>query len=165
MLAYTYTKIINSDRLISEIADAGITVNHIDTIGESGVLIYVANALSPENIVTLGQIVEIHQPVSSEEYVEGKVKEAIAFGQALRDRFVKENILLGITQANMTNIVRKRLKEVTDAIKDGGLKDAIYEIRQIPVENRDGVFVSDARLLKYVNLIEEFLGLPLSTEL
>lgn len=91
---------------------------------------------------------------------------ARAFGQTLIDEFAAENILLGISSIpGMTNSVRKTMKEVTDALTTGSLKDAIYEARQIQAESKDPVFISDTRLLKFVNKIEEYLGLPASAAL
>lgn len=90
---------------------------------------------------------------------------AKSFGLSIIDQFAAENILLGITQAGMTNQVRKNTAQVIAALSTGSLYDAIYEARQIPAEAKDPVFVTDARLLTFVNIIEEYLGAPKSTSL
>lgn len=89
---------------------------------------------------------------------------ARAFGNEFVDRFAAANVLLGITQAGMTNHVRKAMREVLDALATGSLYDAIYEIRQIPEESKDPVFINDTRLLEAINAIETYLEIPLSTE-
>lgn len=90
---------------------------------------------------------------------------ARSFGNDIIDDFAAENILLGITQAGLTNHIRKTCREVTDALRSGSLYDALYEVRQIPAEAKDSTFLTDARLLAFVNKIEAYLGLPLSTSL
>jgi hypothetical protein len=90
---------------------------------------------------------------------------ARAFGNEIIDDFAAENIVLGITQAGLTNHVRKTCKEVTDALRSGSLYDALHEVRQIPEQAKDPTFLSNSRLLVFVNKIETYLGLPLSTQL
>jgi len=87
---------------------------------------------------------------------------AISTGQMLIRKFIEENIMLGITEAGKTKVVRQAMREVTDCLNTGALFDAIDELRSIPAELKDGVFISDARILSYINEIEEFSGLPLS---
>jgi hypothetical protein len=45
------------------------------------------------------------------------------------------------------------------------LYDAIAQAKAIPAENKDSVFITDARLIKFINKVEEYLGIPLSTTL
>jgi len=93
------------------------------------------------------------------------IRPARAFGQQVMDEFIAENVLLGITQSGKTNSVRKLMVEVQGALACGSLYDAIYEARQIPVESRDPVFVSAARILQFINRLEGYLGIPLSETL
>ena len=87
---------------------------------------------------------------------------AISTGQRLVREFIEENIILGITEAGKTKAVRKAMSEVISCLYTGAFFDAIDELRSIPAELKDGVFISDARILTYINKIEEFCGLPLS---
>ena len=73
--------------------------------------------------------------------------------------------MLGITQAGMTNTVRKRLGEVTNCLITGSLYDAMNEARLIPAEHKDSTFITNARLLSFINRIETFLGIALSETL
>jgi hypothetical protein len=93
------------------------------------------------------------------------VNSAMQFGNKVMLDFATENVLMGITQDGMTNAVRKAMTEVMSALLSGSLYDAIYEIRQIPAESKDVKYVTDARLLVYVNKIETYLGRSLSTSL
>jgi len=93
------------------------------------------------------------------------LRPAVAFGKSMIEDFSTENILLGITQAGMTNHVRKTASEIVDALHTGALYDAIAEARAIPAELKDPIFVSDARLLRLINQIEKFLGDPISPSL
>lgn len=87
---------------------------------------------------------------------------AISTGQRIVREFIEENIVLGITEAGKTKAVRKAMSEVVSCLYTGAFFDAIDELRSIPAELKDGVFISDARILQYINKIEEFCGIPLS---
>lgn len=90
---------------------------------------------------------------------------AKAFGDSLIIQFGSENMALGITQAGKTSSVRKAMSEVISCLTTGSLYDAMDEARLIPSGSKDATFLTDARLLSFVNKIEGFLGKPLSTEL
>jgi len=90
---------------------------------------------------------------------------AIKFGDALVVEFASENMALGITQANKTSSVRKAMSEVLNCLVTGSLYDAMVEVRLIPTESKDAIFLSDARLLAFVNKIETYLKKPLSVTL
>lgn len=104
-------------------------------------------------------------PLTTAEIVMNRILSARSFGEKLISEIAAENVLLGITQANKTSDVRKASREVTDALATGSLYDAIAELRAIPVESRDPVFLSEARLLSTINKIETYLELPHSSEL
>lgn len=91
--------------------------------------------------------------------------EAIAFGMALQKEFTKQNMVLGITQDNMTGTVRKAMIEVLSALQTGSLYDAITEAKAIPAEAKDPKYITNARLLAFVNRIEEYLQIPLTQSL
>jgi hypothetical protein len=105
---------------------------------------------------------------ASDDYALDKIKfaveRAILFGQSIIAEFAAENVLLGITEASMTNQVRKVTMQVTSALNTGALYDAIAECRAIPEEDKDDVFITNDRLLTFINKIEEYLGIPLSEE-
>ena len=90
---------------------------------------------------------------------------AISFGQELITTFAAENIGMGITQTGMTTPVRTVTADIVSALATGSLYDAITAAKAIPIESYDSTFVTAARLLLFVNEIETYLGIPLSTEL
>ena len=91
-----------------------------------------------------------------------EIKREIEFGRYIMLEFMNENIGLGITVQGKTKDVRKAMAEVINALSVGALVDAISEIRLIPNQKKDGLFISDARMLYYINKIEAFAGLDLS---
>lgn len=97
--------------------------------------------------------------------VERAIKEAQAFGANLAMEFLIENTLLGITELGMIEKVRELLDMTFRAVETGSLREAINRIKAIPEEKRYPIFVTEERMLKYVNKMEEFLGVELSTNL
>ena len=93
------------------------------------------------------------------------VAKATAFGQGLMAEFAAENVLMGITAEGMTGTVRKNMSQVISALQTGSLYDAITETKAIPANQKDSKYITDARLLQFVNKIEVYLGIPLSTNL
>ena len=112
-----------------------------------------ADRIKPAPVPTTSQIVM------------AKIVSARQFGEQMISEMAAENVLLGITQAGKTNAVRKASSEVINALQTGSLYDAIAEIRAIPSESKDAIFLSDARLLVVVNKIETYLELPHSESL
>ena len=102
---------------------------------------------------------------STNEIVDLTIAKATTFGTGLIRKFAAENVLLGITQANMTATVRRNLAEVIACLQTGSLYDAIAQVKAVPAENKDATFITDVRLLKFCNDIERYLGIPLSTSL
>ena len=87
------------------------------------------------------------------------------FGQGLIDNYIAESSSLGILQSGLTSHVRKASSEVINSLLCGSLYEAIDEIKLIPIEDKDEIFLSDARLLILVNKIEKYLNIPLSENL
>lgn len=98
-------------------------------------------------------------------YIEDKYLEAKAFGESIMKEFATENIVMGITQDGMTSVVRKAMTEVILALTTASLYDAIAEAKAIPADKKDAKYITDARLLQFINKIETYLQLPLSTSL
>jgi hypothetical protein len=90
---------------------------------------------------------------------------AMIFGLQTMKEFISENILLGITQMNMTSIVREYTGQIAEALNTGSLYDAINEMKAVPIEHKDAIFITDERLLRFVNKVENYLKIPLSETL
>lgn len=104
-------------------------------------------------------------PIVTNLFLIGIVEQAIDFGNDLLKQFGAENISLGIIQSGKLRDVRIAMQDVSDCLRNGALTDALVAVREIPDESKDEVFLSNARLLSYVNKVESYLGLPLSEEL
>lgn len=114
----------------------------------------------------INQIEAIVPPTSDPMAVyQNIIKNAMVFGQALVVQFAAENVSMGITQDNMTTIVRNNLSGVTGALSTGSLYDAIAEIKAIPDTSKDAKYITNDRLLAFCNKIETYLQIPLSTSL
>jgi hypothetical protein len=97
--------------------------------------------------------------------VEFAVFNARVFGSNLVEKFSAQNIMLGITQLGKTADVRRALADVISCLDTGSLYDAMDQVRAIPAESKDPIFVTDARMLEFINSIETYLGLPKSSQL
>ena len=97
--------------------------------------------------------------------VEFAIANAVAFGQHLLIKFAADNVMLGITQAGMTSTVRAVLGPVVQCLQTGSLYDAMAQCRAVAPESKDATFVTDIRLLAFINLIEDYLGMVRSVAL
>ena len=113
--------------------------------------------------ISQGNEAEEDSNITEIDQIKKTVRSAISFGNKIIVEFAAENIQLGITQLGMTKSVRQTMAGVASALQTGSLYDAIDEVREIPDSKKDGKFISNKRLLKYVNKIEEFLGIEKST--
>lgn len=133
------------------------------TIDSNGVVI-IPN--QPERIVhheaTVSFEIEDVTEEYTKKYIENVVNNAKDFGSNLVTKFSVENILLGITQDQKTNHVRKTMSEVLLALSTGSLHDAIAELKAIPNSKKDSKYLTNARILKAINEIETYLNLPLT---
>lgn len=94
--------------------------------------------------------------------IETVVSAASHFGQGLMITFAAENVLLGITQEGKAGEVLNKLSHVMAALQAGSLYEAMSRVRAIPGTDYDVKYITEARLLLFINRIEAYLGLPLS---
>jgi len=95
-----------------------------------------------------------------DKHIEEVISSAKTYGERLINDFTMENVMMGITSSGQTNTVRKALYETWQAIRTGSLHDAIYEAEQV---TRTSPFLTEARLRGFINKLESYLGLELST--
>lgn len=164
MYLYTYTKDVNSDRLTSEVQVSLSNLSYINTLGTT-VELHFSTELDSSQINTLTNIINSHVKVTTKDVVVSIITNAIIFGAALMTEFAAENVAMGITQEGMTGTVRKNMTEIINALQTGSLYDVIDEVRAIPAEKKDPKYITDARLLLFVNKIEDYLGKPRSSSL
>lgn len=122
---------------------------------------------TPATQELIDQIESIFPPVAftQQEQIQKIISDAISFGTQLISEFAAQNVIIGITQDNMTGVVRKNMREVIDALSTGSLYDAIYEARLISSDKKDLKYITDTRLLQFINKIETYLNIPLSSSL
>jgi len=96
--------------------------------------------------------------------IKEKVAAARAFGTDLGDHFAAENLALGIDQDDMVDSVLTLVSPILTALQSGSLTAAISRAKAIPSGSFDAKYVTGARLLSYVNKIESYLGISLSTQ-
>jgi len=130
---------------------------------EDEITILLTSEVTPEIIAVIESIIPPSQ--SQIEIVKKIIYQAQQFGQILVAEFAAENVLMGITQEGMTGTVRKNMREVIDALSTGSLYDAIDEARLIPSDKKDLKYITNARLLQFINKIETYLNIPLSSSL
>lgn len=100
-----------------------------------------------------------------EAVVRNTISEAMSFGSQVILEFATSNVMLGITQDQMTGTVRRVTSEVISCLTTGSLYDAINELKAIPSESYDSKYITEARLLECCNKIEDYLGISLSESL
>jgi hypothetical protein len=102
-------------------------------------------------------------PALLKQQVETAIQSAIDFGQKLIREFAAENVLLGVTQDNKTGDILDKTSRIMSAISSGSLYEAINRIREITPEEYDSKYITNSRMLAFINKIESYLNLPLST--
>jgi len=107
-------------------------------------------------------IAGIYHAVTNVEYA---ITCAVSFSQRLLIKFAAENVLLGVTQMHMTATIRGILTPVIQCLQTGSLYDAMDQVRLVPPESKDETFITNVRLLGFINSIETYLGVALSTSL
>ena len=165
MYSYTlgdYKTVLHEKTYLNQLIAVNPVVESFTDDGENIKVNCTSSLLTPE-ISALNDVIPANQPAN--EVIRLAVSNAIDFGNRTILDAITENVLLGITQAGMTHTVAKRMFEVNSALTSGSLYDAIHELKIVPEEHKDGVFISDDRLLSVVNKIETYLNIPLSVEL
>lgn len=105
------------------------------------------------------------QLAEAKSYVKSVVADAKAFGAELEEEFITENVMMGITADGMTGQVLDSMERVMAASRSGSLKEAIARAKEITPVQKDPKYITDARIITFINKIETKLGLPLTTEL
>jgi hypothetical protein len=164
-MIYEFEKLVNFEKLNSEIKASSLGSFFEGLITSGASLKVVMNAeLSTAQQAILSGIIEAHSNSPSvAQIVRAKREESQAFGKAIFDQFIEENIALGITQLGLTSHVRKVCREVSDAVLSGSLYDAIEEISKLDPTVLDPIILSAPRLLYFRNKIENYLQVPNAT--
>jgi hypothetical protein len=162
-MQYSYTKEgCNLDKLTRELTS--FPISYV-TLNGTSLQINTTRELTSEEITSLDTAITQHTGTDTLAIVRSSIERAIAFGHEIVSEFAAENVLLGITVEGKTGEVLTKLASVQLAVQAGSLHEAISRIRAIPETDYDTKYITASRLLTFVNRIEAYLGLPLSTEL
>lgn len=166
MVAYHFTKLVDTEKLQAQILEAGLdTVSHLDTVAAVNLTIYFPEALNEDQQNQLAALVAAHSPVDPLKLAMAQIDQQRNAGYILETRFSAVLALAGIqSDPERSNEIRFATLQFRDALKSGFLVGAIHELRQIPDEAKDDIYMNNARILSFINLIEQILGLPLSEE-
>jgi hypothetical protein len=99
------------------------------------------------------------------EIIKNIVRSEIEFGKELILEFTAENVALGITQAGMTSTIIERTKDVFISLERGSLYDAIIKMKSFPDDLKDTLYITNDRILKFINKIEKHLNIALTTNI
>jgi len=93
------------------------------------------------------------------------VQNALAFSNSVLMQFLAENSMLGVYQSGMSQALRGILEPTFEALLTGSLQDAVVLLKAIPSTSYDSIFITERRLLCYINVIEDYLGYPVTAAL
>jgi hypothetical protein len=110
---------------------------------------------TPESVIQEVLATYAQPPASAATTISNIVLSARAFGTQLMSEFAAENVLMGLTEDQMDQCL-DLLQPILIAFGAGSLKIAIRRINTIVP---DGVVLTDARIKKYRNKIEDYLGI------
>lgn len=164
MKSYSYTKTINNRYFWKELRQVPEIKAHLLNLNSKGDQVWVN---MHDDFDEGAHKAKIDAAMSAHDYanynahlqVEAILHDARRFAQIMEDDFLNENIRLGITQLGLTNHVRKSLTEVSAALHSASLYDVVLEISRVPSEDLDAQIMTAARLLKFRNEVEEYLGI------
>lgn len=94
-------------------------------------------------------------PVSSAVNISNIISSARNFGSQLMSDFAAENVMMGLSEDQMDQCL-DILEPVLIAFASGSLKIAIRRMNNLVA---DGVILTDDRIKKYRNKIEDYLGI------
>lgn len=112
---------------------------------------------SPEHTVYL-----TNQSINA---IKKQVEAAQVFANDLLVHLDAENLVMGITADGKTDDVLEIMTPALVALQSASLTSAIKRLKAVSPSAYDAKYITAARLLIYVNKIEAYLGIPLSTSL
>jgi hypothetical protein len=158
----TFKSVPSISTYLGQLRAVNATVSSV-TVGEDSIQVESTVELYGEAIAALDSVVPASSPII--DHVKRSIREAMEFGSGMIVEFAAENVLLGITVESKTGEVLDKLSGVMLAVTSGSLYDAIAKIRAIPSESYDSKYITAARMLAFINKVEDYLGVPRSTSI
>lgn len=162
MFEYTYPLSVTADFLAEYLSSTGFYSQFTDAFysqREGEITIVKAVELRPEQDIALSVAVAAYVLEVPKLDKLKEIRKNLEFAQELIVEFTAENALLGIDDEEQTKRVIQETKGILDSLQTGFLTQAIKEIRLIPVERLDIKFLTEERLLRFLNKIEVFLAI------
>jgi len=157
MFSYTFTKSYTLDKLVSEIAMAGIPMISMDLNSDTQFTINTAQQLDNSQQLKLNQVVAAHVAATDAVgAITAKIIAARTFGVHTIARYGAKNVLSGYDVATIQDIMIRTAK-VQAALNSGSLYVAIQEINNI---EPDDTIITVAKLKSVRNEIEDYLQIP-----
>lgn len=157
MYSYPYSKQYNLDKLVNEIAAAGIPMISMDLPSSSEFIVNTANALTNTQITALNAVVASHTLTTNvQDIVASKISAARDFGLKLITQYGAQNVLSGYSVEQIQDIM-SRTARAQVALNTGSLYVAIAELNAIET---DDTIITAAKIKVFRNQIEDYLGIP-----
>jgi hypothetical protein len=158
----TYTKTANLDKLTAEINNASIPLNYLSSVGNQLTVVTLIT-LSSDQVTTLNNLVNAHNPVDQTAILAGKLDAAMVFGKALIVEVALANIQAGITAAGKTRAVSDYAQKLQNYLVTGSLYAAIEEITALRNDLTRPLlglspFITDDKLDYYKQKIQTFVS-------
>lgn len=167
-IAHVYTGEPDQTRFGGPYGNPLIT-KHVDI----GSMTPVASVLEADIDAITGEILIVENTAAKtayqQEQIDNQIKTALARHesacQSMFTEFKLENAKLGIKADAAKEAVLQKLAPVLEAVNSGDADLVIDRMKAVDPADYDGKYVTAARLLKFVNMLETSLGYTLSTSL
>jgi hypothetical protein len=158
---YPFTKQVNITKLVTEIQTAALStaMDHIDCSdngdGTWTTNIWFVDVLSSDDQTTLSNVVTAHiNSPPTPDAIRAKIVAARMFGQSVIDEVAMDNILAGITSAQVATMIAN-YGAVMAMLQSGSLYTALLAMEAATPDT----VMTQSRINKYIAQIKAYLGI------
>lgn len=161
-MEYNFTKAnVNLTNLLSELTGFNITgLIHTDGI----VTITVPETLNRCVLNEISAVINLHDANDPLGPVKSVIRRAVSFGAKITAEFAAENVAMGITQAGKTKLIADTCQQAFYYLSTGSLYEARTAMLELVLTEEMSPYLTEARLISFINKLETYLGLSLTTE-
>ncbi len=160
MTRYSYTKVVNTDKLDSELKVTNLPYAYLEVNGTDQLRVWMNQDLSVEQESALTMLIQGHDssegPVDPVKTIANKIFAAMNFGRGVIAEYGARNILAGFTVEQIQEILNRTI-HVAAALNTGSLYVAIDELNKVQT---DDLLITPATVKYYRNKIEDYLQIP-----